>query len=192
MMREIIKKYKRIEKEFFDIDDEKKIAYIKLEFEKPSDIFEKSAVTKTPMINDDFIDWLVKSFSFVPNKYKLDLNITFDDFEEYSEEELMDICKKNILHEMKIRQHEMHNHNMLALSLCGVGLVCILISILTGTLWTDGGVVRDIVLFVLDILATVPFWAAADIFFVENGGMRRNATNLKKRFHAIAFHKKEK
>lgn len=184
-MAKLAKELWGLEKEFYEVDDQKMIAYVKLHFAKPSDIFEYAAITKIPLVTDDFMEWLLGSFSYVPDKYKVDISAYFDDFEGYSEEELHHILKKNTEHVAKVQFRESRMFNYLALSLCGVGFVFVGISLLVAYLWKEGGNIRDIVAFLLDILATVPFWAAADIFFVENGAVRKKTRNLMRRFHGF-------
>lgn len=180
-----------IEKEFFDFDEENRIAHIRLEFERPEKIFDLNAVTKTPMMSDDFIEWITRSFEIVPDDYQLDIRIFFDEMGGHGEEELAEICKKNILLETKTHRRKARRQNLLALSLCALGLVFVLLSIGINLMWKDGGVIKEIIAFVMEIAATVPFWSAADIYFVQGGERRRNVANFINRFHAITFHKKE-
>lgn len=71
-MKEVLKRIKDNEENFFDLDKENKIALMKLEFDNPNDIFDLNSITKTPLLNDDFIDWLKCSFEYAPDKYKID------------------------------------------------------------------------------------------------------------------------
>ena len=77
-----------------------------------------------------------------------------------------------------------------ALYLCLTGVVCILLSIWVNNIWKDESTLRDIVVYVLDIAATVPFWAAMEIYFIDNKERRRRLLDLKKRFAGIEFHSK--
>ena len=43
-----------------------------------------------------FVEWLKEALEYSPKKYKIDLNVTFDDLGEYTEEELKFIFQKNI------------------------------------------------------------------------------------------------
>jgi len=79
-----------------------------------------------------------------------------------------DICRKNILLETKTRNRIAHDHNRLALNLCLTGVIFILLSIWINSIWKEESILRDIVAYVLDIAATVPFWAAIEIYFIDN------------------------
>ena len=183
------KECRDLEKEFFDLDDENKIVHLQRNFERPSEIFDLNAFTKTPVMNHEFIEWLTSLFDYVPKKYKLDITVYFDDLEEFNENELGEICRQNILLEMKIQNRKAVRQNKLALGLCGIGILMILIYFSLDFMWGSEGAVKTIIMFVLEILATVPFWGAADIFFVGNGEQRETVRGFKKRFHTITFSK---
>lgn len=180
-----------IEEQFFELDHENRVAQIRLEYEKPAAIFDCSTVSKIPKMSEVFIDWVIRCFELIPKKYKLDVDVVFADLDGYTEEELSEICAKNILLEIKIRKRRTERENRLALSLCAIGLLFILASIYIGNVWTDGGTAQEIVMFFLDIFATVPFWAAVEIYVVDSSEKRETVRNLLLRFHAITFRKKQ-
>lgn len=182
---------KGIESDFFELDTENKIAHIRLDFDTPSEIFDQNAVTKTPVMGEDFLNWTIRSFDSVPNDYKLDIRVYFNNLEEYREDELAEICKKNILLETVIYRRKAGQLNRLALSLCALGLVFVLASIGVNVWWDSDSIAKQIIAFIMEIAATVPFWSAVDIYFVKNGEKRRNAVNFARRFHNITFYKKE-
>ena len=190
-MKQWAKNFLNIEEEFYELDPEQKTALIHMEYEKPGDIIESSSVTKTPRMTSDFLEDLIDKFDYVPIKYKVHLLITFEDMEGYSEARMVDICKKNILLEMKASYRIASDHNRLALYLCATGLVCILLASWIGNIWKEESMLRDIVSYILDIVATVPFWAAMEIYFIDNSEQRRKLMNLGKRFKMIEFRQKQ-
>ena len=109
--------------------------------------------------------------------------------EGYSEECLEEIFRKNIMLALQIRLQKARRQNRLALILCVVGLVFILLSSWLRRLWMEEGTVRDIVFFILNIIATVPFWGAMDIFLVDGSERRKTAADISKRFDSISFHR---
>ena len=66
----ILEDYKHIEESFFALDHENKTVSIPLVFERPSDIFDINAITKIPVFNDDFWEWIFASFQYSPRRYK--------------------------------------------------------------------------------------------------------------------------
>ena len=53
-----IRKYKQIEQEFFEIDEENMVARISLRFDSPDDIFDTNCCSRIPIFNDDFDEWI--------------------------------------------------------------------------------------------------------------------------------------
>lgn len=184
------KQYQDLEKQFFDFDDENRIAYLRRNFSRPGELLDMNAVTKIPVMDSGFIEWLTSLFDYVPRKYKLDITVCFDDLEGFDEKELAEICKQNLILEMKIQNRKANRQNFLALILCGIGLLLCLVYFFLNYCWAGEGPFKEIIMFILEILATVPFWGAADIFFVGNGEQREAVRRLKKRFHALTLKKK--
>ena len=75
--------------------------------------------------------------------------------------------------------------------LCGIGLAFILLSIYIGSVWTEESVAKDIVVYILDIIATVPFWGAMEICIIDNRERRRKLSNIRRRFNTIEFRRKD-
>ena len=189
-MANILEDYKNIEESFFALDHENKTVSIPLVFEKPSDIFDINAITKTPVFNDDFLEWIFASFQYSPRRYKVDLDISFQDLEGYKEEDLKKIFYKNIFLEAKKNQKESTFKNKIAIGLVIMGVLSLTAMILLMSLWKDGGIVKEIISYIFDIAVTVTLWEAMTILIVDKKEKRELRTNLLKRFHSISFHKK--
>ena len=180
-----------IHEDFFVLDKEAKLARIDLAFDSLSDIFSPAVQANIPILNEEFTAWLFSAFDAVPDKYKLDITVSFNDMEGYSEESLKEIFRKNILLALRVRGQKTHRQNRLALTLCIIGLVFILATVLLGQVWTEESTVRDIVFFILDIVATVPFWGAMEVYLIDGSERRKTAANIRKRFNSISFRQKE-
>ena len=187
-MNNMMQKYKHIEESFFDIDPRKKIAYIKLHFEKPSDIFDVNYMSKRPILNDDFLDWITYVFDMIPKKYRIDLDIAFDEFEAEMQEPLQKDFWYNIFSEYKTARAKEHAKNRIAYSLLGIGTAFFVAMLLVTHLWTAESLTREIFIYVSDIATTVTFWEAMTILVVERKENRSYRKNLAKRFDAIHFH----
>lgn len=94
MYREAIKSIVNIEDDFFDIDKEKKVANIVLNFDKPDDIFDLNYNSKIPVLSDDFLDWIASAFRIIPRRYKIKLDVRFRDLQGYDAETLEKIFEK--------------------------------------------------------------------------------------------------
>lgn len=184
------KAFMSIHDDFFRLDKQEKLARIDLEFHAPSEIISSTVQAGVPVLSGDFLTRLYNAFDFIPDRYKLDINVFFSDLEEYSEECLEEIFRKNMILELRVLGQKTHRRNRLVLVLCVIGLAFILLTAWLNRLWTDQGPVRDIAFFILDIVATVPFWGAVDIYLVEGSERRKTVANIRKRFHSISFHRK--
>lgn len=187
--KELLNLYKDIENEFFELDHEKKIALMKLHFSKVSDIFDTNSLTKQPIMSDDFLDWIKSAFDYAPKKYKIDIDISFDDLEDYSEEELEKLFLKNVFLEVKKSGRDMIAKNKIALNLIVLGLIFLVTMILITSLWKDGGVIKEIISYIMDIACTVTIWEALTILIIDNKEKREYRKNLMKKFDKIIFHK---
>ena len=188
-MIKLAEDFKNIENDFFELDHENKKAHMKLSFSKPSDIFDVNSITKLPVLSDDFNDWIKASFEYAPRKYKIDLDIGFDDMEGYEEEQLKEIFHKNMLLEGKKNLKQTALKNKIALGLVITGLISLIAMILLLSLWKDGDVAKEIVSYVFDIATTVTFWEAMTILIVENKEKRDLTKNFIRKYDSITFHK---
>ena len=190
-MRKEFDELLNIEDEFFILDKESKLAIMKLEFDSPKDIFDSNAITKIPILNDDFIDWISASFEYAPNNYKISLDISFKEMNGYNSQELHDIFIKNLTLEAKKGFKKTRRKNSLAYSLMVIGLIFLIGLILINTLWKDDNVFKTILIYISDIATTVTFWEALIILIVENKEKTNHIRNLIKRYSSIDFHKSE-
>ena len=179
-----------IHNDFFQLDRQEKLARINLEYQSPSAIFSPAVQSGIPMMSEDFLTQLYNAFDYVPDRYKLDISVFFRDLEGYSEERLEEICRKNMILTLQITGRKARRRNRLVLLLCAIGVVFALLTTWLNQAWTDEGTVKSVVLFLMNIIATVPFWGAMDIYLVKSGEKRRNAANIRKRFNSISFHRK--
>ena len=189
---EFVEKYNHIEEEFFTLDKENNIANISLEFNNPSEIFDLNYVTKTPILNDELTEWIYSIFKLVPNRYKINLNICFDSLEGYKEDELLDIFEKNILLEYKKLINSQHRQRRIALSFLGSGILVLIITLLLTFLWNDGGVLKEVIAYILDVIVYVVMWEAVTILVVDSRERNFKIKNAIKRFNKITFSKMEK
>lgn len=191
-MNKYAEKYLNIEDEFFKLDHESKIAHVELNYDKPSALFDKDVITKIPMMSDDFFSSLIWAFDYLPENYKLDITISFNDLDGYSDEQLLELFEKNLAMEIKSRTRVGRRNEMSAFILCLVGIAFILISVLVERNWNSEGIGKLIVTYILDIVATVPFWGAMDIYIIEKSERRKKQAEIIRRFRNIEFIKKEK
>ena len=187
-----IKEAANIEESFFDIDTVNNTAKIVLEFERPEDIFDTNYISKTPVLSDDFSEWIRSAFRLVSSKYKIDLTVRFDDMENYTEDELREIFRKNIDLEFKSNFIANRSKNRIAFSLIGIGVAFFMAMLLINNLWDSASVWKDVFVYISDIATTVTFWEAMTILVVEQKEKRAYLKDLRTRFSSIRFCGSEK
>lgn len=184
-----VKEIVNIEKSFFDIDEKTNVAHIILSFDRPSDIFDTNYISGTPVLSDDFMDWIQSAFELVSPKYRIDLTVRFNDMSGYTGEQLSEIFRKNIDLEFKSKLNANRNRNKIAVGLVGIGVTFFIAMMLISRLWDTDSVWKEIFIYISDIATTVTFWEAMTILVVEQKEKRSYLRNLKHRFSAIAFEK---
>ena len=190
MNKELFKQLQTIENDFFEIDQENKRIKYELTFSNPKDIFDNNAITKIPVMSDDFFERMISAFEYAPKKYKIDLDIEFDDLDGFKEEELHDIFVKNLVLEGKRNARKTVSRNKTAFSLVVIGLVCLIALIMIQALWDGENIAKTIVTYVVDIASTITFWEALTILLVESKEKRDYGRNLINSFNSIRFKKK--
>ena len=189
-MKKNLEELKAIESEFFDINEERKIATLRFRFSSPEDIIDVNSVTKIPVLNDEFSEWIAYALDYTPRRVKIDIDVSFVSMEGYTEEGLSEIFQQNVALEAKKTFREMRAKTILAYSLIGIGLLAFLLMVLLTHVF-DTGLAGEIVGYVSDIATTVAFWEALTILLVENRERKNAAIDVMKRFHSISFHAEE-
>lgn len=183
----LLEEYKSIENDFFEIDHENKIAKVEIDYDKPSDIYDKNCLTKTPLFSDDFDEWVKTVFDLVPNKYKIDLTVRFSDMENETEESLKRSFEKNIMLQFKSVREEKRSRDFLAYGLLVFGAVFFVAMMLVGRLWAEESIGHDIFFYIFDIFTTVLFWEAAGILLVQNREWNKRMRDYGTRFTSVRF-----
>ena len=179
--------FANVEEEFFEIDKENRIATIRLSFDKVSDIFDDNYITKKPILNGDFMEWIANAFSIIPSRYKIKLSVSFADYEGYSEGQLKELFLKNIILYAKSKHGYQKKRNSLAYGLIAVGIAFFIGMLFTELRWETESVLKTIFSYVSDIATTVAFWEAMTILIVERREQHSYIVTVEKRFSGVEF-----
>ena len=95
-MKKKWEEFRNVESEFFDIDEERKIATLRFHFASPEDLMDVNSVTKIPVLNDEFSDWIQYALAYTPRRVKIDIDVSFSSMDGYTEEGLFEIFRKNV------------------------------------------------------------------------------------------------
>jgi hypothetical protein len=182
-----LKEWERIDDTFFEIDEKKKIAKIVLKYEKPEDILDRTCVSEIPLLRLETLGYFRNIFGKVSPKYKVDLTLRFDDFSDYTEEQLVDILKKNMAIELKSRMSASRSRDKLAYSFIAAGVLSFLLMFLVRCVWNSETVWNELFFYLFDIITTVSLYQAVTILGLERKEKLAVVKNLHDSFSAIHF-----
>lgn len=80
------------------------------------------------MMSGEFLTQLYNTFDYIPDRYRLDISVSFRNPEGYSEERLEVIFRKNMILALRIISQEARRRNRLVLILRAIGLLFILLA----------------------------------------------------------------
>lgn len=178
-----------IEERYFQVDSTGKRALMRLKFARPSDIFNAHVGSDTPVFDDDFLNVLKTAHELVPEKYILDLEISFDDWEGIPECDLRELIRNGVFLGARRSLIKMARRNRMAIGLISIGVALLAGMIVMKTCWHANNILRDSLIYIADIAVTVTFWEALSIMIVENSEKRSFFKNLVRRFGNISFHR---
>lgn len=182
-----LKEWERIDDTFFEIDEKEKIAKIVLKYEKPEDILDRTCVSEIPLLRLETLGYFRNIFGKVSPKYKVDLTLRFDDFSDYTEEQLVDILKKNMAIELKSRMSASRSRDKLAYGFIAAGVLSFLLMFLVRCVWNSEIVWNELFFYLFDIITTVSLYQAVTILGLERKEKLAVVKNLHDSFSAIHF-----
>lgn len=187
-----LKEWERIDDTFFEIDEKEKIAKIVLKYEKPEDILDRTCVSEIPLLRLETLGYFRNIFGKVSPKYKVDLTLRFDDFSDYTEEQLIDILKKNLAIELKSRMSASRSRDKLAYSFIAAGVLSFLLMFLVRCVWNSETVWNELFFYLFDIITTVSLYQAVTILGLERKEKLAVVKKLHDSFSAIHFENGER
>ena len=179
----------QVAQSFFETDEEKKIARMVLRYEKAEDLFDPACCLLKPIVSREVLAHIGSMFGLVPNDYRVDLTLRFDDLCGYSESQLVEIIRKNFALEMRGSRTQNKSRRNLAFSFIGIGVLFFLIMIIIKRFWVADTVWNDLVFYFFDILTTVAFYQAATILVVEHREKKAIVNSMRNHFHELIIEK---
>ncbi len=181
---------------YFDICEDEKEATLNLKYDKPCDIFDTHFASKKPILADDFLNEIYYALKVLPSKYSVNLNIEFNDLENYSIEDLDDIFISSIMmtNEEWIITDKKDTHLgyfFLGLGIFFLVMMFLLISVVEHKVNNaDNKLWFRVIKYVLDILAMVMIWESITLFFVKRNESRAKQISFNRRIKKVNFNNK--
>ncbi len=153
---------------YFNIDQTKKIATLNLHYERTSDILNLNCSNNNYLIRDDVINSTNDLIKMIPSKFKVEINLTIDDYMGYDKAKILSSFNDTI--EMNCYQREQlakyRNLKVGFLVAVGVLLLAAMVYIkLNVTL--SNNISSNIIPEVIDITAWVFIWEAVTVAFLS-------------------------
>ena len=179
----------QVAQSFFETDEEKKIAKMVLKYEKTEDLFDPACCLLKPIVSREVLAHIGSMFGLVPNDYKVDLTLRFDDLCGYSESQLVEIIRKNFALEMRGSRTQNKSRRNLAFSFIGIGILFFIFMVMIKHFWAADTVWNDLVFYFFDVLTTVAFYQAATILVVEHREKKAIVNSMRDHFHELIIEK---
>ena len=184
-----LEEWDSIEREFFKIDEEEKTAKIVMQYDSAEDWIDSTCLTDTPLINTEVLDQIRSVFGLAPRKYKVDLTLRFNDFGPYTETQMADILKKNLIIELKGKVNETRQRDRTAVYFIIAGLLSFLFMFLMRSALAGDTMWDEFFFYLFDIITTVSLYEAVTILFLEKKEKLAEFRNLLDSVSAIHFEK---
>lgn len=189
MKEKITKSNRQLEllKKHYDIDEINKIATINLRYEKATDILvEDLGKNEHPQFEWEVLDRVNQVIDTLPYGYKVNIEFSVEDFQEYSPETIMESFNDELeLNSFGVRKSRTKTW-LIAASLVITGIVLLIFMFLGSSLgWFGEGTQNDIFVEIIDIAACVFVWEAVSMVFLEHSDNFSVSFNLKKRIESV-------
>lgn len=152
---------------YFNIDQINKIAYLNLHYDKASDILNLTSSKDNYLINDDVINSINNLIKMIPSKFKVEINLTIDDYMDYEKEDILKSFNDSI--EMNYYQREQlaKYRNLKVGFLVAIGVLLLSAMVYFKSNYIDSNELStNIISEVIDITAWVFIWEAVTVAFL--------------------------
>lgn len=176
-------------KDFFEVDENKKLVLVKYKYEKATDLFKNEISSKFPIIKEDFYLQLEDIFKMLPKGYKVSFIFEIKDKCGYSNLELEKIFFTNIefRHFSHFKSTKSKKIISYLLLLFGIIILLLKISFISTSIIKLDELAKNIIDEVLDIAAWVFIWEAVTIYFFDISSMRFKKRALEKKIYSFKF-----
>lgn len=179
-------------KKRFNVDEEKKLVDLTLNYETASEVLITNLDTKVPTFDRDKFGRIKEIISEFPNDYKVNLDITIQDYEGYKPEEMLEGFNDAV--ELTIYSGNKDNRiKWLKTIFLMIAGILVLFFIANGIIQSWAGIsptAAEVLREVLDISAWVFVWQAVSLAFLTPSEDRIISTTLKYRLNNVILRDK--
>lgn len=180
-------------KKRFNVDEEKKLVDLTLNYESANDVLITNLDTKVPTFDRDKFGRIKEIISEFPIDYKVNLDITIKDYNGYKPEEMLEGFNDAV--ELTVYSGEKdHRKKWLQTTFLLIAGILVLFFIANGVIQNWGGITptaAEVLREVLDISAWVFVWQAVSLAFLTPSEDRLVSLALKHRLNYVILRDKE-
>ena len=179
-------------KKRFNVDEEKKVVDLTLNYEKASDILITNLDTKVPTFDREKFGRIKEIISEFPIDYKVNLDITIQDYEGYEPDELLEGFNDAVELTMYSGRKD-HRHKWLMTTFLLIAGILVLFFIANGIIQSWNGISQtasEVLREVLDISAWVFVWQAVSLAFLTPSEDRLVSITLAHRLNQVLLRDK--
>jgi len=185
---EVKKRQIEILKKYYEVDEEKKIVTVPINYEKASDMLYNEVSIKSPRFNDDIFHEVRDIIDRVPFDYKVNVDYIVDDYEDYKASEIMESMNDGMeLENYSLVKQSKHKWLVSAvLVLIGFLVLFLKVSAVFTNFISDssGKAVFDEI---MDITGWVFIWEAVSTMFLSPTDEQMTSTAIKFRVSNFSF-----
>jgi len=176
-------------KKRFDVDEEKKIVNLALNYEKVSDLLVTNIDTKVPTFNREKFGKIKDVISEFPFDYKVNLDVKIDDYEDYNPEEILEGFNDAV--ELTVYSgNKDHRRKWVQITFLLVAGILVLFFIAQGLIQNWKGIsetAADVTKEILEITAWVFVWEAVSLAFLRPSEDRLISLTLAHKLNNVTF-----
>lgn len=176
-------------KKRFEVDEEKRIVNLALNYEKATDLLLTNIDTKVPTFNRDKFASLKDLISEFPLDYKVNLDIKIDDYEDYNPEEILEGFNDAV--ELTVYSgNKDHRRKWVQITFLLVAGILVLFFIARGLIQDWKGIsetAANVTKEILEITAWVFVWEAVSLAFLRPSEDRIISLTLAHRLNNVTF-----
>lgn len=181
--------------EHFKVDDEKALVKVHMEYEKFSDLFNGEYFEKGYVINNSFQDKLLDVINYVPEPYKMNIEINIKDYEGHTKDECKSLYLSGINSTLNNANRRVKRYSKWSLALLIIGVLFLISNIIFLSLYSSEKIdplffsqnLHDILSEIFDIAAWVFIWEAVTLYFMEREKLIFDITKSKEKINSVTF-----
>ena len=186
---EVQERQEEILKKYYDFDEDEETVTLQFYYESATDVINNNVVLeKAVFFNDDVITTIDERVKQIPLPYKIDIDITIDDYDEFTPEEIATSFSDNI-ESRNYRNSSLGRNKLILFSILLVAGIAFLTVIGIGdheNIWS-GSAGLSVIHEMIDISGWVFIWQAVTVAFLDRIDYAVDTKHFKKAIRKINF-----